>query len=136
MKELRIKAITDNLGSVLSFVDEELEEAGCSFKIQNKIDLAVEEIFVNIANYAYPDSAGDAVIRIGVSEDQGIVTIEFSDQGIPYDPLAKEDPDVDAPVEEREIGGLGIYMVKKMMDSMSYEYKDGQNVLTLTKTLQ
>ncbi|MBR5361138.1 MAG: ATP-binding protein, partial [Lachnospiraceae bacterium] len=73
---------------------------------------------------------------IDISGDPGTVTVQFSDEGIPYDPLSKEDPDVKATLEEREIGGLGIFMVKKTMDSMSYEYKDGKNVLTLTKALQ
>ena len=136
MKELRIEANTDNLNKVMAFIDEQLEGTGCSFKTQTKIDVSVEEIFVNIAHYAYPGSSGDAVIGIDISGDPGTVTVQFSDEGIPYDPLSKEDPDVKATLEEREIGGLGIFMVKKTMDSMSYEYKDGKNVLTLTKALQ
>ena len=101
-------------------------------KAQMQIDIAVEEIFVNIARYAYAPGEGYAVI--GVLAEPGRAEITFADNGMPYDPLAREDPDVSLSAEEREIGGLGIYMVKKTMDVMRYEYSDGQNLLTLVKT--
>ena len=100
-----------------------------------QIELAVEEIFVNIANYAYAPEIGRATVRVSVSDDPLTVTITFIDCGVPYDPLKRSDPDVTLSAEEREIGGLGIFMTKKVMDEVAYEYKDGQNVLTLKKRL-
>ena len=133
MKEIKVKALTENLGDVLSFVDSILEEHGCSMKLQMQIDIAVEEIFVNIAHYAYGEETGDAVILAGVDDNMFFVT--FSDSGMPYNPLEKEDPDTTLDVEERPIGGLGIYMVKKSMDKVEYEHKDGKNVFTIRKKL-
>ncbi|MBQ3919565.1 MAG: ATP-binding protein [Oscillospiraceae bacterium] len=135
MRELVIEALTDNLGQVLGFVDNELENAGCPMKIQMQIDLAVEEIFVNIAHYAYDPDVGPATVRVEISHDPAIVDITFIDHGVPYDPLAKADPDISLSAEERQIGGLGIFMVKKTMDDIKYEYKDGHNILTLIKGL-
>ena len=135
MKELELEAKVENLSDVLAFVDEELEGEGCSMKIQMQIDIAVEEIFVNIANYAYSPEIGTATVRIEVMGDPPAVDITFIDGGVPYDPLAKADPDVTLMAEERQIGGLGIFMVKKSMDDVKYEYLDGHNVLTLKKGL-
>lgn len=133
MMELDIEAKTENLDQVLAFVDEELEKYGCGMKTQMQIDIAVEEIFVNIAHYAYHPAVGKATIRIEVTD--GTVSLTFIDNGIPYDPLAKEDPDITLSAEERQIGGLGIFMVKKSMDDVKYEYKDGSNILTFSKDL-
>lgn len=133
MRELDIEAKTENLDQVLAFVDEELEKYECGMKTQMQIDIAVKEIFVNIAHYAYNPAVGKATIRIEVTD--GIVSLTFIDNGIPYDPLAKEDPDITLSVEERQIGGLGIFMVKKSMDDVKYEYKDGSNILTFSKDL-
>lgn len=135
MSVLKLKAKTDNLTEVIEFIDGILEENDCPMKVQFQIDVAVEEIYVNIAHYAYPSGDGDAKIEADVSGDPKCIKIVFRDSGIPYDPLAKEDPDVTLSLEEREIGGLGIYMVKKSMDKVEYDYKDGQNVLTIYKTL-
>jgi sigma-B regulation protein RsbU (phosphoserine phosphatase) len=135
MKRLTIKAAVENLDRVLAFVDEQLEAAGCPMKTQMQIDVAVEEIFVNIAHYAYAPGTGNAVIGIHVDSETRTAVITFADSGIPYDPTAAEDPDVTLPAEEREVGGLGIFMVKKSMDDMRYEYKDGQNILTITKKI-
>ena len=131
MRELTIDAKIDKLDEVLGFVDGLLEEADCPIKTQMQIDVAVEELFVNIASYAYTPGEGTATIR--VEREPGAVQITFIDSGVPYDPLAKADPDVTLSAEERGIGGLGIYMVKKSMDEMAYEYKDGHNVLTIKK---
>ena len=133
VKELRVKAEVSELDKVLSFTDTILESMGCSMKAQMQIDVAVEEIFVNIAHYAYPSGDGEAVIRIGADEANRAVSITFIDQGIPYDPLKNEDPDITLSAEERPIGGLGIFMVKKSMDDVSYEYKDNRNQLTIKK---
>ena len=135
MSELNIEAKTENLDKVLAFVDQHLEERGCAVQVQMQIDVAVEELFVNIAQYAYAPDTGVATIRVELQEDPLVVVITFIDNGIPYNPLAKEDPDITLSAEERPIGGLGIYMVKKSMDDMSYEYKDGQNILRIKKQL-
>ena len=134
-KELVIEASTDKLDEVIAFVDSQLEDKECSMKTQMQIDIAVEEIFVNIANYAYNPEVGKATIRVEVSNEPLAVAITFLDHGKPYDPLAKEDPDVTLSAEERDIGGLGIFMTKKSMDNIRYEYKDGQNILTIEKNL-
>ena len=99
------------------------------------IGVAVEEIFVNIASYAYAPEKGSATVRVEVSEEPVSVTITFVDHGTPYDPLSKDDPDVTLPADAREIGGLGIFMTKQLMDDVAYEYQDGKNILTLKKNL-
>ena len=133
--ELDIEAVTENLPRVMEFVDSQLEAIDCPAKAQMQIGVAVEEIFVNIANYAYCPDKGNATVRVEVSDDPVCVTITFIDQGVPYDPLAKDDPDVTLSAEDREIGGLGIFMAKQIMDDVAYEYRDGQNILTLKKKL-
>ena len=133
MKQLKVKADVSELDQVLSFADTVLEEMDCPAKVQMQIDIAVEEIFVNIAHYAYPDGEGEAVISIDSDKEAKSVSILFEDQGTPYDPLQNEDPDITLSADDRPIGGLGIFMVKKSMDDVSYEYKDGKNRLTIKK---
>ena len=133
--ELDIEATVENLDEVMAFVDERLEAVGCPMKAQMQIDLAVEEIFINISKYAYHPDKGRATVRVNVSDDPVQVKITFIDHGRPYDPLAKDDPDVTLSADDRPIGGLGIFMVKQTMDDVTYEYKDGSNILTLTKSL-
>ena len=133
MKELDVVAKTENLDVVTDFVNEQLEAAGCPLKILMQIDLAVEEIFVNIANYAYSPEEGPATVRVQTDSEKSTVDITFIDHGVPYDPLAKQDPDVTLSAEQRAIGGLGIFMVKKSMDDVTYEYRDGHNILTIKK---
>ncbi|MBR7041822.1 MAG: ATP-binding protein [Clostridia bacterium] len=135
MKEITVKAVRENLAEVLAFLEAELEQADCPMKAQMQTCVAAEEIFVNIASYAYPDSDGSATVKIDISGEAKTAEITFIDRGIPYDPLAKADPDVTLSAEERGIGGLGIFMTKKLMDAVTYEYKDGQNMLTLKKQL-
>ena len=135
MTELIVEAKLDNLAQVLQFVDSRLEEEDCPIGVQMKIDVAVEELFVNIASYAYAPGSGSATVRMEVEEDPKTVVITFVDCGVPYDPLAKEDPDVTLSLNDREIGGLGIFMVKKSMDDMIYAYENGQNVLTIRKRI-
>ena len=136
MKELTVEAKTTNIEAVTDFVNEQLEALDCPMKAQMQIDIAIDELFGNIAHYAYNPEIGKATVRVEVIEDPLAVTITFIDNGVPYDPLAKADPDTTLSAEEREIGGLGIYMVKKSMDDITYEYKDGQNILTIKKNLQ
>lgn len=132
MKELEIEALTENLDTVLDFVAAELKKADCPVKLQTQIAIAIEEIYVNIAHYAYNPEAGSVVIRIIVGDN---VIIEFEDKGKPYNPLKKEDPDITAGAQEREIGGLGIFMVKKIMDTVEYRHEKNKNILLIKKQL-
>ncbi len=134
MKELAIEAVSENIDLVTDFINEQLDEIDCPMKLQVKIDIAVDEIFGNIAHYAYAPNTGQVTVRVELTEEPSVI-ITFFDNGIPYDPTAKADPDITLSIEDREIGGLGIYMVKKSMDEVSYEYKDGQNILIIKKNL-
>ena len=135
MKEITVEAKNSNLLQVQSFIDAELEAADCPMATQIAIDVAVEELFVNIASYAYDGNVGPVTIQVSVYENPVSVKITFIDCGKKYDPLAKPDPDVTLAAKERKKGGLGIFMVKNSMDDVNYEYKDGKNVLTLVKIL-
>ena len=135
MKELKLTATVESLDEVLAFIDSELESVDCPMKVQMQLDVAVEELYVNIAHYAYAPGTGEATVSIDITQDPLNVTITFKDSGIPFDPTAKADPDVTLSAQERQIGGLGIYMAKKGTDEMKYEYKDGQNILSVSKKL-
>ena len=135
LQEMEIEAVTENLPEVQAFVKERLTATDCSPKAKMQIALAVEEIFINIASNAYAPDKGKTTVRVEVSEDPVTVTITFVDHGMPYDPVAKEDPNTSLPAERRDTGGLGIFMTKKLMDDVSYKYKNGQNILTLKKNL-
>ena len=135
MKEITIAATVENIDVVTDFVNEQLESYDCPIKAQMQIDIAIDELFSNIAHYAYNPETGDATVRVEVVEDPMAVVITFIDKGIPYDPLKKADPNTALSAEEREIGGLGIFMVKKSMDDITYEYKEGQNILKIKKNL-
>ncbi len=133
--ELVVEAVPENLDDVEDFVTSRLEHIDCTLKAKMQIEVAVEEIFINIASYAYAPETGPAVVRVEVTDDPVTVEITFIDKGVPYDPLAKEDPDVTLSADQRTIGGLGIFMTKKSMDEVAYEYKDGRNILKLKKKL-
>lgn len=135
MKELTVEAKRENLLLVQALIDEELEAADCPMATQIAIDVAVEELFVNIASYAYGEKTGPATVQVSVHEDPKSVEITLIDSGKRYDPLAKPDPDVTLAAKDRTKGGLGIFMVKNSMDDMKYEYKDGKNILTLKKRI-
>ena len=128
-------AKTESLNDVLQFVEETLEGLECPMKIQTAICVAIEEVFVNVARYAYPESDGDMKLRIGFDEKDRTVTFCMTDKGVPFDPLKKPDPDITLSAEEREIGGLGIFIAKKTMDTISYTYENGENVLTMIKKI-
>ncbi len=136
MKEVSVDAVVENLEFVTDFVNEQLEAYNCPMKAQMQIDIAIDELFSNIAHYAYDPDVGPATVRVEVLEDPLSVVITFIDHGVPYDPLSAADPDITLSAEERQIGGLGIYMVKKSMDAITYEYKDGQNILRIKKNFQ
>ena len=135
MKELTIASTVENIETVTDFVNQQLEALDCPMKVQMQIDIAIDELFGNIAHYAYNPEIGQATVRVEVVEDPLSVVITFIDNGVPYDPLTKADPDTTLSAEERDIGGLGIYMVKKSMDEITYEYKDGHNILSIKKKL-
>ncbi len=136
MKELTIKAAIENIEKVTNFVNAELEALDCSYKAEMQIDLAIDELFGNIANYAYNPETGDATVRLEVEEDPLSVIITFSDNGKPFNPLEAKEPDTTLSAEERQIGGLGIFIVKKYMDMIDYDYRDGQNILRIKKALR
>ena len=125
----------DALSDVLGFVDQTLEKCECPMKIQTAICVAIEEVFVNVARYAYPSGEGDMTLGIGFDDQSREITFRMSDKGIPFDPLAKPDPDITLSAEEREIGGLGIFITKKTMDTVTYAYENGENVLTMIKKI-
>lgn len=135
MKELTLPAAAENIEKAVAFVNDQLESAGCPPKTMIQIDVAIDELFGNIAHYAYGKDTGDATVRVEVTEEPAVI-ITFIDNGIPYNPLKKPDPDVTKDLEEREIGGLGIFMVKKSMDDITYEYKEGQNILRIKKYME
>ena len=121
---------------VQEFIGEQLEQYSCSPKVKFQLDVAVEEIFVNIAHYAYlPEQEGEATVRCCVGGSPLQVTIQFLDHGKPFNPLAKKDADITLSAEERDIGGLGILMVKKSMDAVDYSYEEGKNILTIKKSI-
>lgn len=135
MKELTVDAAVENIEVVTDFVNEELEKLDCPVKARRQIDIAIDELFGNIARYAYSPDVGKATVRFSVEEDPLEVTITFIDNGIPFNPLEKSNPDTHLSAEERPIGGLGIFLVKKSMDLVEYEYKNGQNILKIKKNI-
>ena len=135
MKELTLEAVKENITAVTMFVDEQLEALECSMKAQMQLDVAVDELFTNIASYAYPSGTGNATIRLDFDPADRMFSITFIDSGIPYNPLEKPDPDVTLSAEERSIGGLGIFLVKKTMDDMTYRYENNQNIVTIRKKI-
>lgn len=135
MSDMAVAAKVEALSQVIQYINENLNHFGCREELINQIDLAVEEIFVNIAHYAYSGGEGDALISIELQGNPPQAIIRFSDSGKPYNPTAREAPDLLLPLQERPIGGLGIFLARKYMDSMEYEYKNGRNMLTLCKWL-
>ena len=128
-------ANTEVLSDVLGFVEEMLDSFECSLKIQMSVCVALEEVFVNIARYAYGDGVGDVDLQIAFEEESRTVTFRVADKGVPFDPLKKPDPDITLSAEDREIGGLGIFITKKTMDRVTYAYENGENVLTMVKSV-
>ena len=133
MKELTVPATIENIETVTEFVNGQLEEADCPMKTQMQFDVAIDELFSNIAHYAYAPETGLATVQVSLEKEPPAAVVTFVDSGRPYDPLAKEDPDVSLAVHDRPTGGLGIFLVKKIMDNVSYEYKEGHNILRIYK---
>ena len=128
-------AKTEVLSDVLGFVDQMLDSFECPMRIQTAICVAIEEVFVNVAHYAYGEGEGDMSLGIGFDEESRSITFRMTDKGIPFDPLKKPDPDITLSADEREIGGLGIFITKKTMDSVTYAYENSENVLTMIKKI-
>ena len=135
MKALTIQATLENIPEVTAFIDAELEAIDCPMKAQMQIDVAIDELFANIARYAYAPETGEAEIRFAFDEPNRMACITFVDRGVPFDPVQKTDPDVTLTAEEREVGGLGIFLVKKTMDAMEYRREGDCNVLTIKKRI-
>ena len=129
------KAKTEALTDVLGFVDEMLEKYACPMKIQTAVCVAIEEVFVNVARYAYKNAEGDVSLGIGFDDESRTVTFRMTDNGVPFNPLTKPDPDITLSADDREIGGLGIFIAKKTMDSVEYAYENGENILTMIKKI-
>ena len=135
MKEKVLKAKTENIEELLGFVADYLEPYSFEAKTRKQIYMAVEEIFVNISEYAYQDEEGEIVFEVDTTDDPLAVMFRFTDEGIPFNPLLKEDPDIHKPLREKRPGGLGIFIVKNTMDKTQYDYSDGKNILTFWKKL-
>lgn len=133
MRELTLEAAVEHIPELTQIVDAELEKAGCPPCAQTQIDVAVDELFSNIAAYAYGESGGSVTVQIRVDRAGRAAELTFMDGGVPYNPLKQKDPDVFLAIENRNLGGFGIFIVKKSMDQVRYEYKDGQNCLTVRK---
>lgn len=136
MKKLTVDAAVENIEAVTEFVTEELERLECPKKAQIQISIAIDELFGNIARYAYSPDIGKATVFLEVEDDPMAVIITFVDNGKPFNPLAQADPDIHVSADERKIGGLGIFLVKKTMNLVEYEYKEGQNILKIKKNLK
>ena len=135
MKEITVDATIENMDTVTAFVDDFLDQIACPMKSRIQINIVIDEIFGNICHYAYKDSIGAVTVRVESGNTPKAVFLTFTDNGIPYNPLETEDPDITSSSEERKIGGLGIYLVKKNMDEMKYEYLNQQNRLWMEKRL-
>lgn len=136
MKEITVQATLENIAVVTGFVNAELDRVNCPAESRVQIDIAVDEIFGNIANYAYKPEEGPATVRIETGKNPLSVSISFVDHGMKFNPLSSGDPDTTLPARQRRIGGLGIFMVKKTMDDVTYDYVNGENILTIRKRIR
>lgn len=133
---LTVRAVADQIDPVMDFINEQLSEAGCPEEVRTDVDVAVDELLGNIIRYAYGPEGGPVTVEVETGKDPPAAFITFKDCGKPFNPLAQEIPDTTAlPLGKRPIGGLGLFMVRKLMDEMTYIYRDGQNVLTIRKNL-
>ena len=133
--ELTIPACDESLEAVQAFLEERLERCDCPPRLRMQLSLVAEEIFVNIAHYAYPGGAGHAVVGVQIDRQPPVLTLRFADRGIPFNPLDKPEADITLSAQDRPIGGLGIFLTRKIMDDVAYTYEAGQNILTLRKKL-
>lgn len=137
MREMTVEATMDNIETVTNFVNQQLTEHGCLERAMVQLDVAIDEVFGNIVRHAYGAETGAATVQVWIEEEPGIIHITFIDQGQPFNPLEKEMPDITRlKAKERPIGGLGLFMLKRTMDNMTYDYQDGKNVLTIEKKIR
>jgi len=134
MNTIELPAIMDNLEKGIDFILAGIDDAGIDKKMLFQLRLACEEVIVNIINYAYPDSKGSMEISYDINDNELVIVI--SDSGVPFNPIKKEEPDLNIPLEERKIGGLGIFLVRNIMDQVEYQRDNGRNILTMRKTLK
>ena len=135
MPKITLPATFENIETATEFINAILEGADCSMKAQMQLDIALDELISNVVRYAYTPETGNITVSIEILEEPRRAVLTLTDEGIPYDPMQKEDPDITLPAEERSIGGLGIYIVKKSMDEMTYKYNDGKNIVTIIKNI-
>lgn len=135
MKELTLPASRTKIPEIIEFVNRELERMDCGTKTRAQIDIAIDELYSNIAKYGFDDDGGEVTVAMETQREPRIVSITFTDGGRPFNPLERSDPDTTLSARDRKIGGLGIYMVKKSMDDVRYEYREGKNILTIRKVL-
>lgn len=133
MPEITVNASLNEIRTATDFINRQLTETGCDEWFRIQIDIAIDEILSNIARFAYHQNTGSATVRFDTENDPRNIVLTFIDRGTPYDPLTAADPDISLPAKERSIGGLGLFMVRKIMDDISYSYRDGQNILTVRK---
>ena len=135
MEELTFDALPANIPVAIDFVNDELKQRGCSISVLSQIDMAIDEVLSNIAFYAYYPETGPVTVLVDFEEDPNAVIITFLDNGRPFNPLEQKDPDVSLPARKRKAGGLGIFVVKKTMDSVEYKYQNRKNTLRIRKEL-
>ena len=136
MLEITVDASVDQVRQITDLADLQLAETGCSARAKMQIDIAIDEIFSNIARYAYQEGSGTVTFRLETMDNPLRILLTFIDDGMPYNPLEKEMPDTTSlPANKRPIGGLGLFMVKKTMDSVTYSYEKGKNILSILKFL-
>ena len=135
MKEITLEATVQNIRTIIDWIDGELEQVNCPLKAQMQIDVAADEIMANISHYAYAPGTGDVTVGFSYDEPSRTAAVTFADSGIPFDPLQKEEPDVTLGAEERAIGGLGIFLVRKTMDEVIYRREGEKNILTIRKKI-
>ena len=133
---IRVAATPEGLDSGMAFLEEALGKVDCANEPKWQLKMAMEEILMNILTYSYPDSDGEIDLCLKLKEDGRVFSATITDSGVPFDPLETEEPDVHMPGKERKAGGLGIFLVKKTMDLMEYEYKDKKNILRIEKRLR
>ena len=130
---ITLPATVENIGKITAFVEGRMEEKDCPLKQIMQVSMAVDEVMANVAMYAYAPGTGDVTVAVDFDDGSRTVSITFIDRGVAFDPLAKEDPDVTLPAEQRKIGGLGIFLVKKTMDDVAYRREGDQNILCIKK---
>ena len=133
MAKITLPAVIESIETATDFVNGVLEDVGCSMRAQMQLAIALDELMSNVAHYAYKSGQGDVTVSIEILKDPKRAVLTLTEEGAPYNPLEKEDPDVTLSAEKRKIGGLGIFIVKRSMDDMTYEYKDGKNIVTVVK---